>query len=106
VPKHPLIVIAHSTKKGEAVAALEKWKEENPAVVEHLQPADILTDSMRGRSSTWWRIRVNLQHVPEALRPAPPALPPIPNPWSDATPEQIEAYRAMHRKRRQARKPE
>jgi bifunctional non-homologous end joining protein LigD len=99
-------VIAHSTKKDEALAALDAWKAEHPKVVEHLQPADILTDSMRGRSSAWWRIRVNLQHVPEELRPAPPQLPPIPNPWSDATPEQIAAYREMHRKRRQARKPE
>jgi bifunctional non-homologous end joining protein LigD len=99
-------VIAHSTRKDEALDALEKWKAENPAVVEHLQPADILTDSMRGRSSAWWRIRINLQHVPETLRPAPPELAPIPNPWSDATLEQIAAYREMHRKRRQARKPE
>ncbi len=106
VSKHPLIVIAHSTKKDEAVEALETWKAENPAVAQHLQPADILTDSMRGRSSTWWRIRVNLQHVPEDLRPAQPDLPPVPNPWSDATPEQVAAYREMHRKRRQARKPE
>ena len=106
VSKHPLIVITHSTKKEEALASLEKWKEEHPQVVEHLQPSDILTDSMRGRSSAWWRIRINLQHVPEALRPQAPKLPPIPNPWSDATPEQIAAYREMHRKRRQARKLE
>ena len=106
VPKHPLIVIAHSTKKDDALADLERWKAEHPRVVEHLQPADILTDSMRGRSSAWWRVRINLQHVPEELRPEPPKLPPVPNPWSDATPEQIAAYREMHRKRRQARKPE
>src|SRR5690349_14190106 len=54
VSKHPLIVITHATKKEDAVAALEEWKTQNPKVVEHLQPADILTDSMRGRSSTWW----------------------------------------------------
>ena len=106
VPKHPLIVIAHATKKEDAVELLEKWKQENPAAVEHLQPSDYLTDSMRGRSSTWWRVRVNLQHVPDELRPPAPTLPPIPNPWSDATPEQVAAYREMHRKRRQARKPE
>ena len=41
----------------------------HPTVVEHLQPADILVDSMRGRSSTWTRVRINLQHVPEELRP-------------------------------------
>jgi bifunctional non-homologous end joining protein LigD len=106
VSKHPLIVIAHSTKKEEVEELLEKWKKENPAVTPLLQAADILTDSMRGRSSTWWRIRINLQHVPEELRPTQPDLPPIPNPWSDATPEQIAAYREMHRKRRPARKPE
>jgi bifunctional non-homologous end joining protein LigD len=106
VSKHPLIVIAHSKKKDEALADLEKWKADHPKVVEHLEAADILTDSMRGRSSTWWRVRINLQHVPEDLRPKAPKLEPIPNPWSDATPEQIEAYREMHRKRRQARKPE
>ncbi len=106
VSKHPLIVIAQSAKKDEAIADLEKWKAQHPAVVEHLQPADILTDSMRGRSSTWTRMRINLQHVPEELRPKAPKLAPIPNPWSDATPEQIAAYREMHRKPRKARKPE
>jgi DNA ligase D-like protein (predicted polymerase) len=84
VSKHPLIVIAQSAKKDEAIEELEKWKVQHPAVVEHLQPADILTDSMRGRSSTWTRIRINLQHVPEALRPKAPKLAPIPNPWFDA----------------------
>ncbi|HUQ87754.1 MAG TPA: non-homologous end-joining DNA ligase [Vicinamibacterales bacterium] len=106
VPKHPLIVIAHSATKDEAVEALDNWKTENAAVVTHLEPADILTDSMRGRSSTWWRIRINLQHVPEELRPKAPKLPPVPNPWEDATPEQVTAYREMHRKRKTARKPE
>jgi DNA ligase D-like protein (predicted polymerase) len=100
VPKHPLIVIAHSTKKDEALAALERWKAEHPAVVEHLQPADTLTDSMRGRSSTWWRIRINLQHVPEALRPEQPTLPPIPNPWANANPDD------WHRRPTRARRRE
>lgn len=106
VSKHPLIVIAHSKTKDEAGVALEAWKAANPVVVEHLQPADVLTDSMRGRSSTWWRVRINLQHVPEDIRPPQPELPPMPNPWADATPEQIEAYREMHRKRKRARKAE
>jgi bifunctional non-homologous end joining protein LigD len=106
ISKHPLIVITHDTDKEKALAALEQWKAQHPKVVEHLQPADILTDQMRGRSSAWWRVRINLQHVPEEQRPKQPELPPIPNPWSDATPEQIAAYREMHRKRRQARKPE
>ncbi len=106
ISKHPLIIVAQSAKKDEALASLDAWKQANPSVVEHLQAADILTDSMRGRSSAWWRIRINLQHVPEAIRPAQPELPPMPNPWADATPEQIAVYREMHRKRRQARKPE
>ena len=106
VSKHSLITVAQSAKKDEAIELLDKWKEENPNVVAHLEPADVLTDAMRGRSSTWTRIRINLQHVPEELRPKQPELPPIPNPWSDATPEQLEEYRAMHRKRKPARKPE
>jgi DNA ligase D-like protein (predicted polymerase) len=100
VSKHPLIVITHSTIKDEALAVLERWKEEHPKVVDHLQPADILTDSMRGRSSTWWRIRVNLRHVPEALRPTQPELPPMPNPRAGMDRSQ------WHRTRKKARTPE
>src|SRR5262249_23602009 len=59
----PLIEIARSKTVDEANAALEHWKQRWPAVVPRLEPADILTDSMRGRSSTWTRIRINLQHV-------------------------------------------
>ena len=86
VPKHPLITIAHAATKTEALELLEQWKLKHKKVIEHLEPADILTDSMRGRSSTWTRIRINLQHVPDDLRPKAPKLPPIPNPWSDASP--------------------
>jgi DNA ligase D-like protein (predicted polymerase) len=106
VPKHPLIVVARDPKKDDALAQLDVWKAKYPKAVEHLQPADILVDSMRGRSSTWTRVRVNLQHVPEELRPAQEEVKEPPNPWADATPEQIEAYRARHRKRRPARKAE
>ena len=108
VPKHPLIVIAHSTKKTEVLESLEAWKEKHPKVVEHLQPADILTDSMRGRSSTWWRIRINLQHVPEELRPKQPKLPPIPNPWEGASPNRAGGAREIrwHGRPKPARKPE
>lgn len=100
VSKHPLITVAHSTKKTEVMELLEAWKAKNPKVVEHLEPADTLTDSMRGRSSTWWRIRINLQHVPEHLRPKPPKLPPIPNPWEGMDPSD------WHRKRKTTQKPE
>jgi DNA ligase D-like protein (predicted polymerase) len=76
VPKHPLIEIARAQKKDDALAGLARWKAKHPDVAAHLQPADELVDAMRGRSSTWTRIRVNLQHVPEDLRPAQEALDP------------------------------
>ena len=68
--KMPLITVANSPDKAAAVAGLERWKAKHPAVVELLSPEDVLVDSMRGRSSTWTRIRINLHHVPEAERPA------------------------------------
>ena len=67
--KMPLIVIANSPKKEAALAGLERWKRKHPEIAKLLGIDDVLVDSMRGRSSTWTRIRVNLRHVPEALRP-------------------------------------
>ena len=67
--KMPLIVIANSPRKDDALAGLERWKRKNPEVARLLAVDDVLIDSMRGRSSTWTRIRVNLRNVPEALRP-------------------------------------
>ena len=74
--KHPLITIGHAKRKEDALAGLARWKERHPEVAEHLEPEDVLVDSMRGRSSTWTRIRVNLQHVPPKLRPAQEPLDP------------------------------
>ena len=68
-PKHPLIEIARANRKSDALAGLERWKARHPEAAAHLQPADVLVDAMRGRHSTWTRIRVNLQHVPVPLRP-------------------------------------
>jgi DNA ligase D-like protein (predicted polymerase) len=68
--KMPLVVIANSPDKQAALAGLERWKERHPEAAGHLAVDDVLVDSMRGRSSTWTRVRVNLRHVPEALRPA------------------------------------
>ena len=65
----PLIVIANSPDRKAALAGLERWKEKHPEVAKHLAVDDVLVDSMRGRSSTWTRIRVNLRNVPEAIRP-------------------------------------
>jgi bifunctional non-homologous end joining protein LigD len=67
--KMPLVVVAHSPDKKAALAGLERWKNKYPEVAGLLAVDDVLVDSMRGRSSTWTRIRVNLRHVPEALRP-------------------------------------
>ena len=67
--KAPLLVIANSPDKDAALAGLKRWQKKYPKVVKLLAPEDVLTDSMRGRSSTWTRIRVNLQNVPEELRP-------------------------------------
>ncbi len=74
--KHPLIEIARARKKDEALAGLERWRTRHPEAAGHLAPSDVLVDAMRGRFRTWTRIRVNLQHVPEALRPAQEALDP------------------------------
>ncbi len=75
-PKHPLIEIGRAKKKEDALGGLERWKARHPEAAAHLEPADVLVDSMRGRFHTWTRIRVNLRHVPEALRPEQEALDP------------------------------
>jgi bifunctional non-homologous end joining protein LigD len=67
--KMPLIVVANSPDKEAALAGLERWKATHPEAASHLAVDDVLVDAMRGRSSTWTRIRVNLRHVPEAIRP-------------------------------------
>jgi bifunctional non-homologous end joining protein LigD len=72
----PLIEIGRARRKEDALAGLERWKARHPQAASHLQPADMLVDSMRGRSSTWTRIRINLEHVPEELRPAQEPLDP------------------------------
>lgn len=64
----PLIEVARTRTKPEALAVVEEWKSKHGEIVEALHPADILIDGMRGSSSLWYRVRVNLQHVPEALR--------------------------------------
>jgi bifunctional non-homologous end joining protein LigD len=74
--KLPLIEIGRARRKEDALAGVERWKARHPEAATHLQPADVLVDSMRGRSSTWTRTRINLQHVPEALRPSQEPLDP------------------------------
>ena len=74
--KFPLIEIGRAKKKEDALAGLERWKQKHPDAATHLEPADVLVDAMRGRYTTWTRIRVNLQHVPVAIRPVQEALDP------------------------------
>jgi len=68
-PKMPLVVVANSPNKASALAGFERWKAKHPLAAEHLTVEDVLVDAMRGRSSTWTRIRVNLRNVPAAIRP-------------------------------------
>jgi bifunctional non-homologous end joining protein LigD len=88
-PVHPLTEIGRAERKEDALAGLERWRARHPDAAAHLAPADILVDAMRGRFHTWTRIRINLQHVPEALRPPQEALDPdaAPKGWDGFSPE-------------------
>ncbi|HEX3603449.1 MAG TPA: non-homologous end-joining DNA ligase [Steroidobacteraceae bacterium] len=74
--KFPLIEIGRARHRKDALSGVTRWKARHPQAAAHLAPADILVDSMRGRYTTWTRIRINLQHVPENLRPAQEPLDP------------------------------
>lgn len=77
----PLIEIARAATTDEAMAGLERWKRRHPDVWPYLEPADVMVDAMRGRSSMWTRIRLNLRHVPEDRRPPQEALEVDHDPW-------------------------
>jgi hypothetical protein len=77
----PVIEISRAAKKDEALAGFERWKDRHPAAASALEPADVLVDGMRGRSSLWYRVRVNLTHVPEGDRPSQEKLDPDYDPW-------------------------
>jgi bifunctional non-homologous end joining protein LigD len=82
----PLIEIARAKTKAEAMEGLDRWKSRHPDVWPLLEPADVLVDSMRGRSSTWTRIRLNLEHVPEERRPEQEPLEIDYDPWAGFQP--------------------
>jgi bifunctional non-homologous end joining protein LigD len=96
-PKMPLIVVANSPDKEAALAGLERWKSKYAPVAALLAVDDVLIDSMRGRSSTWTRIRINLRHVPEDMRPAQE----MPDPDDDPTRE----WRNMPAAKRASKRP-
>jgi DNA ligase D-like protein (predicted polymerase) len=79
----PLITVAKAAKKEDALAGLARWRERHPEASSYIKEEDVLVDAMRGRYTTWTRIRVNLRHVPKDQRP--PAEPPDPDydPWEN-----------------------
>jgi DNA ligase D-like protein (predicted polymerase) len=81
VSSKPLIEIARTKTRDEAMAALDTWRDRHPAAADRLQPADVLVDGMRGPSSIWYRIRINLQHVPADQRPPQEELIADYSPW-------------------------
>jgi bifunctional non-homologous end joining protein LigD len=82
--KHPLIEIGRSRQKEDALEGLERWKARHPEAASHLEPADVLVDAMRGRFTTWTRVRVNLRNVPADLRPAQEPLDPDEKTWASS----------------------
>ena len=99
VPTRPVIEIGRARKKADALDGFERWKQRHPDASAHLEPADVLVDAMRGRFQTWTRVRVNLQHVPEALRPAQEALDPAEDLADDWASARARAHRASARDR-------
>jgi bifunctional non-homologous end joining protein LigD len=96
--KMPLVVVANSPDKDAALAGLERWKSKHSDVAKLLAVDDVLVDSMRGRSSTWTRIRLNLRHVPEALRP-PQEIP-------DTDDDPMREWRARRNSKRNSKEEE
>jgi DNA ligase D-like protein (predicted polymerase) len=78
-PRRPLIEIGRARREEDALAGLERWKKRHRKAAAHLEDSDVLVDAMRGRYSTWTRVRVNLEHVPEKLRPSQERLDPDEN---------------------------
>jgi len=104
VPKMPLVVVANSTNKQAALEGLERWKERHPEAAKMLAVDDVLVDSMRGSSSTWTRIRVNLRHVPEEMRPMQETPDPDDDPtrvWREARSEGGEEKPKRVRKKKE-----
>ncbi len=78
----PLVVIGQAQARDDALAGLDRWRRRHPAAAGHVREEDVLVDAMRGRSTVWWRVRVNLRNVPEADRPAQEQLDPDFDPWT------------------------
>jgi DNA ligase D-like protein (predicted polymerase) len=77
----PVIEISRAKVKKDALEGLERWKVRHPKAAAALEEPDVLVDGMRGRSSLWYRVRVNLTNVPEGDRPEQEPLDPDYDPW-------------------------
>jgi bifunctional non-homologous end joining protein LigD len=100
-----VIEVARAASKAAVQAGFERWQARHPEAADHLEPADVLIDGMRGRSSLWYRLRVNLVHVPDELRPPQEPLDPDYDPWASITPAERAAWEAAETARRQSRHP-
>jgi DNA ligase D-like protein (predicted polymerase) len=99
----PVIEISRAKSKAEALEGLERWKTKHPSAAAALEEADVLVDGMRGRSSLWYRVRVNLTHVPAADRPEQEALEVDYDPWAEyAFPDRAGQLERAPRKRKAA----
>jgi bifunctional non-homologous end joining protein LigD len=97
----PVIEISRAKTKAEALEGLERWKVRHPKAAAALEEPDVLVDGMRGRSSLWYRVRVNLTHVPESERPEQEALEVDYDPWTEyAFPDRSGQLERSPRKRR------
>ncbi|MGZ4145383.1 MAG: DNA polymerase domain-containing protein [Actinomycetota bacterium] len=90
----PLIEIARAATQPEAEQGLERWKTKHPDVAKHLKPADVMVDAMRGRYKLWYRIRVNLRNVPDAIRPTQGPLESDYDPGNEWSEEERERWRS------------
>jgi bifunctional non-homologous end joining protein LigD len=97
---HPLLVVSQAAAKEDAMAGLDRWRARHPEAAQLLAVDDVLVDGMRGRSTLWWRVRVNLRHVPDELRPAQEAPDPDYDPWANVKPEEVEEWRREQARRR------
>ena len=99
-PSRPLVEIGRARRKDDALAGLERWRARHAEAAGHLQPSDVLVDAMRGRFQTWTRIRVNLEHVPEELRPPQEPLDPDDAPKGWGPPDRRAGVTETRAKRR------
>src|SRR6187397_2739738 len=102
----PVIEIGRAPTKAEVYEGLERWKARHPEAAAHLEPADVIETAMRGRAYAWYRLRLNLIHVPEALRPPQEPLDPdaAPDDWGSLSDDERAAWMAGRKPSRGAAK--